>query len=137
VQQLWFATQRRPWSTLALVAADEPIAVGGLALALATVGRLTNTGEVDLLNSHGASLPEATAHLNALRLAQGRGARVVVATDPVVTHPGALPLILAADVVVLVLSLLHSRGEAAERALELIGRERVLGCALVSPEVAT
>lgn len=135
VQQIWFAAQRRPWFTLAVVAPDARDDVHALAAALVMVGRLTNTGEVDLLNAQGTGLGEVARHLESMSLAPSCGCRLVVATDPVISSPASLPLLRAADAVVLVLSLSRSHLAAAARTLDLIGRERVLGCALFNSGV--
>ena len=130
VQQLWFAAQQRPWSTLAIVAAHRRDGAFALAEALVSVGRLTDSGEVDLLNGQGGGLGDVAQQLAAMTAARARGAQMVVVTDPVVISPVALPLLRDADAVVLVLTLGRSQLSAAERTLDLIGRDRVIGCAL-------
>jgi hypothetical protein len=135
VQQLWFAAQQRPWSTLAIVAAHGRDGAFALAEALVAVGRLTDSGEVDLLNGQGGGLADVAHQLGAMAAVRARGAQMIVVTDPVVVSPVALPLLRAADAVVLVLTLGRSQLAAAERTLDLVGRERVIGCALFSPGV--
>jgi hypothetical protein len=97
VQQIWFACQRRPWLTLAVVGPEARDGALLLATALATVGRMTCTGEVDLLNVQGAQLAEVARHVEAMRHSAARAARLVIATDPVVESPLSLPILRAAD----------------------------------------
>jgi hypothetical protein len=135
VQELWFATQRRPWLTLAMLAPEATPGVCALATAFVAVGRLTHTGEVDMLSTQGAKLREVSWHLLAMTQAQQRGARLVVAADPVVTSPVALPLVRAADAALLVVTLGESGLAAAIRTIEVVGRERILGCVLLDARV--
>jgi hypothetical protein len=133
VQQIWFAAQQRPWTTLGIVAPDPRDGVYLLAAALVAVGRLTDTGEIDLLDAQSGGLGDVARHLATMTQVRTRGTRLVVVTDPVTVNPIALPLLRAADAVVLVLTLGRSRLAAAAQTVELIGRERVLGVALLNP----
>jgi len=58
---------------------------------------------------------------------------VIVAVESVVANPLVLPLVLAADAALLCIEKGKTRIEDARHTIELIGRERLLGSALLHP----
>jgi hypothetical protein len=57
-------------------------------------------------------------------------ARVIVAVPPVVVEPLALAVTYAADAVALYIRKGSTHRKAAARTIELVGRERIVGCVL-------
>ncbi len=59
-------------------------------------------------------------------------ARLIISVPPVITQPLSLAAAEEADVVIVTVRLRHSRLAELRRTIELIGRERISGCLLVS-----
>jgi len=58
-------------------------------------------------------------------------ARLIISIPPVLTEPLGLTATQESDAVVLAVRLNRSRMDEVRRTLQLVGRERVLGCFLV------
>ncbi|RKH39216.1 hypothetical protein D7Y23_36770, partial [Corallococcus sp. AB050B] len=56
-----------------------------------------------------------------------QGERVVVAIDSLITHPASLPLALAADTALLVVTLGETDFGSAQKTLQLVGEDRFAG----------
>lgn len=136
-QGLWFTLARMPWSSLVLVPADDGESAAGVAVALADVGRRLRGAPVTFLVMAGA-VDYASAARFVSAVARGepevqpasRAARVVVSVPPVVAHPLALAVTDAADAVALVVRKGVTHRREAARTVDLIGRDRLVGCVL-------
>jgi hypothetical protein len=124
-RDLCLATLRQEWSALIIVPADS----AGSALPLART--LAEIGGIDLISAVGVT-PDSAARVTQEMLAYHRG-RVVVALEAVVSNPAGLPIALAADVALLCVTLGRTEIAAARRTIEMIGRERFIGCVTFSP----
>jgi hypothetical protein len=153
LQELWFATRRRDWRTLAVVpAAPGSTSALAIAKALGEVGGFIRMSPVRVIDAEGLDLDriaglvmDLTANagssawsMNAPGSAPSQGwesaARkdaTIVALDPVVTNPLVLPVALAADAVVLCVEVGKTALAAARHTVELIGRERIIGSVLI------
>ncbi len=136
-QGLWFTLARSNWSSLVLVPADEGDSAAGVATALADVGRRLRTTPVTFLVMAGA-IDYASAGKFVMAVAgkdaqAGGGpptSRVIVAVPPVTVEPLALAVTYAADAVAICIRRGSTRRDAAARTIELVGRDRILGCVL-------
>jgi hypothetical protein len=134
LQRLWFATQARPWNSLAVL----PVAPGGPALevaqALHEVGSRASPVPLRLLDGRSVSLSTSAGlivNMTALQQAgPGRqGSRVVVVLHSVLAELAGIPVALAADAVLLCIELEKTTLEDARRTLALVGgAEKVIGC---------
>ena len=136
-QGLWFTLARNSWNSLVIVPADESDSTAGVVTALANVGRRLRNTPVTFLVMAG-SIDYASAGKFVSTVA-GRGAkggdeppssRVIVAVPPVLTEPLALAVTDAADAVALFVRKGGTRLDAANRTIQLVGRERIIGCVL-------
>ncbi|MGZ6124703.1 MAG: hypothetical protein ACXWLR_07070 [Myxococcales bacterium] len=135
MQQLWFSIQRLPWASLVILPADPETSAQEVAKALHDVGRLTMGERLRVLDARGVQLP-ATAPLildmsgaSPVRPAgTGWSERVLVLIDSVIARPSGIPVALAADAVVLCLTLGKTPVAAARETLKLIGAQRFVGC---------
>jgi hypothetical protein len=135
MQQLWFSIQRLPWSSLVLLPADPETSAHEVAKALQEVGRLTMGERLRMLDARGVQLP-ATAPLildmsgaSPLRPAGTEWSeRVLVLVESVISRPSGIPVALAADAVVLCLTLGKTPVASARETLKLIGEQRFVGC---------
>ena len=154
LQELWFASRRREWRTLAVVPAAPGNSALPIAKALGEVGGFIRMSPVHVINAEGLDLNRiaslvmdltAGASAPAWSLnppgtgpspgweSPGRQEAIIVALDPVVANPLVLPVALAADAVMLCVEVGKTTLTAAQHTVELIGRERVVGCVLIHP----
>lgn len=137
-QQLWFSIQRFDWSSLVLLPADPETSALELGQALHEVGRLTMGERLRLLDGRGIKLP-ATApmilDMSGATPVRSAGTewseRVLVVVDSVVSHPSSIPIALAADAVVLCLTLGKTPLATARETMKLVGAQRFIGCITV------
>lgn len=152
LQELWFATRRRPWRSLVVVPASPGRSALPIALALAEVGGVIRMSPVQLVDASGMDLNriavlamDITGEPAGSSWTSGSGGpsreigssryhderAMIVAIDSVLANPLAVPLALAADAVLLMVEYGATDLASAHHTLELIGRERVVGAVLV------
>jgi hypothetical protein len=136
-QSLWFTLIRSNWHSLVLVPADEGDSAAGIATALADVGRrLRKTPVTFLVMAGSIDYASAGKFVSAVAGSGGQASdgpptsRVIIAVPPVIVEPLALAVTDAADAVALYVRKGRSHSEAAARTIELVGRERFMGCVL-------
>jgi hypothetical protein len=127
LEELWLVLSVRPWRSLVLVPADPSGSTAQLARSLAAAGDALGDEPV---TAKAEGEPEPGA---ALALVDGgaRPGRAIVAIPPVVVQPRGVVLARRADAVVACVEQGRTRLADVRRTLELIGRERFLGCVLV------
>lgn len=126
-QRLWLATQRRPWTTLALIPVGEDIPVAQVSAALVAAGRQHLSGTIVACDETKVSLSTLESRRSAIVERARCAERVIVALPDVLQSPAALALAQAADAAILCVGLGSSAIDEAERIVEELGRERVLG----------
>jgi hypothetical protein len=140
-QALWFAVQGRPWWSLAVVPAGPDESALEVANALYDVGALVSGGPMRLLDARSVTLTSSASFIVNMtslvsppeeRRATGGDQRAVVVLASVIDEPAGIPIALAADAVVLTVTLGSTDIDAARRTVELVGAEHVLGCILLS-----
>ncbi len=128
LQRTCLAVLRGEWTTVALVATDPSAPVRPLADALADVSRAYRLRPLRIVDAAGAS-PAHVGHLqDELSASRAGEGRVAVVVDDLRKSPGGVPLAVQADAVVLVVRLGATALGDVEETVELVGRERVLGC---------
>lgn len=136
LQGLWFTLARFKWRSIVFVPSDVDGSTAGIATALADVGRRLRSSPVTFLVMAGSidyasagRFVTSVAGNGPLELADDEtpSSRVIVAVPPVIVEPLALAVIDAADAVVLCVRQGSTRLADASRAVELIGRERIIG----------
>ena len=138
-QSLWFTLARMPWRSLVVVPAGEGGSAAAVATALADVGRRLRSSPVTFLVMAGpidyASAGKIVASVarppDDVRQRRAPHGRVIVAIPPVVTEPLGIAVTDAADAVVLCIERGRTRSPSARRTIEMIGRDRIVGCVLV------
>ena len=138
LQQLWFAVQRFEWSSLVLLPADPATSAFELGRALHEVGRVAMGDRLRLLDARDIKLP-ATAPMildmsgaSPVRPAGTEWSeRVLVVVDSIVSLPSSIAIALAADAVVLCITLGKSPLATARETMKLIGPQRFIGCITV------
>ncbi len=146
LQELWFSLMRLSWRSLAFVPA-HPVAGGGqaaeLARRFAVVGRVFRGASLTFLDATSLELESAARISQQLQggssawsavgpqAAQQADTRTVVALDAVVTNALSIPVALATDGVVLVIEKDVTTRASAERTVQLIGRELIVGAVML------
>jgi hypothetical protein len=142
LQQLWFATQTRPWTSLAVLPASAGGPAFEVAQALYDVGSLASGVPLKLVDGRTVSLSTtASLIVNIMGLQQpsaGRpGGRVLVVLQSLLAEPAGIPVALAADAVLVCIELDKTTLEEAQRTVRLVGgTDKVIGCIDVRPRKA-
>jgi hypothetical protein len=160
LQELWFATRRREWKSLVVVPASPGSSGLHIAQALGEVGTAIRMSPVQVVNAEGMDLDRIAklvqdisggdkAEVKEAVWTSGSAARspggwdvpaagrappgraTIVALDAVADNPLILPLALAADAVLLCVEVGRTKLEDARHSVDLIGRDRLIGCALL------
>jgi hypothetical protein len=134
LQELWFASLRKPWHTLALVPAQSGRSILPLAHALAAMGRFHRGAHLKVVSAEGMGLSEiadfalgaAESHM------RNEGGRILV-LEPISVNPFGTAIALTADAAILCLEYGLSTLDGARQALDQIGRERFVGAAILQP----
>jgi hypothetical protein len=140
-QSLWFAVRSKPWASLAVLPAGPRESALAVANALYDVGALVSGGPMRLLDARAVNLTSSASFIvNMTSLVSGPGERrtggeqrVIVLLSSVIEQLAGIPVILAADAVLLTITLGKTTIDSARRTLELLGADRVIGCVLVPP----
>ncbi len=136
---LWFAVQTRPWASIAVLPAGPGESAKDVANALYDVGALASGGPMRMLDAREVTLTSsANVIVNMSSLVSAPGERrvggpqrVVVLLASVIDVMAGIPIAMAADAVVLTVTLGKTRLDDARRTLQLVGAQRVLGTILV------
>ena len=136
-QGLWFTLARSQWNSLVIVPADDGDSAAGIVTSLADVGRrLRNTPVTFLVMAGSIDYASAGRFVSAVTGKGGQDgdgpppSRVIVAVPSVIVEPLALAVTYAADAVALYIRKGSTHRKAAARTIELVGRERIVGCVL-------
>lgn len=132
LQQLWFALQRREWNSLVVLPSSPELSAEDFGRPLYEVARLALGSHVRLLDGRSISLPQ-TAPLILDMATAGERARTLVLLDSVISHPPGVPIALASDGVLLCVEMGKTRLASIAETLQLVGREKFLGCILHPP----
>ena len=139
IQELWFATLRRPWNSLVLVPTAPGSSALPLARALAQFGSFLRRRPIRVLNAEGMGLQEIAEltmelEFNEVSPDDANGpAPCVIVLEPISTNPLATAVALAADVVLLCVEYGSSHLDVARKTIEQIGPERFIGCVALKP----
>jgi hypothetical protein len=132
LHELWFASRRRDWKSLVVVPASPGRSALPIAQALGEVGGLIRMRPVQVVSAQGMDLPGIATLVMDMTLPPGTDRAIIVAIEAVVDNPLVLPVALSADAVLLCVQLGATEITAARHTIELIGRDRVIGCVLIS-----
>lgn len=144
LQQLWFSILKYDWSSLVVVPADELCSSQRIAESLAEMGTLHLGKPMTTLVTTGLDLTRTSELMTSTMVHEiartngdapkGRagppwlGRNLVIAVDPLAANPAGIAVALAADAAILCVRLGKTRLDVAQRTLDLIGRERFIGC---------
>jgi hypothetical protein len=127
LQQLWFATRRREWSSLAVIPIEPRSSARFVAEALAEVGELHRGAAVKLIDAEGATVAASSRIAVTLVKHVAAGGIGIALLDPVVQNQAGIPIALVSDAILLAVELGVAASASMQRTLELLGRDRVIG----------
>lgn len=128
-QQLWFGLRARTWSSLALVGIESADLAVDAATRLATVAERDERIAVDVVSALGMPF-EGTMGLARRCQSDAGAALTLIACESPARNVAAMPLLQAASGVVIVVSL-GARLDEVRRAVDLVGRDRVVATVTV------
>ncbi len=132
LQELWFATLRTPWRTLALVPAQSGLSIKPLAEALALMAQLHRGVALRIVSAEGMGLNEiAELTLSTQEPPSGDQPGQIIVLEPIAANPLGTAVALAVDSVLLCVEYGTADLDDARRTLDLIGRERFVGCVML------
>ena len=126
-QELWFELRNWGWRSLAVVPTAGGRSEFEVAEQLVVVGVSNTNQPMTLVSAEGVSILETDDAISRIRVAETRGDRVITVVDWLADNPAALPIVRAVNAVVLVVRLGESERSSIERAVSVIGRDRVIG----------
>lgn len=132
LQRTSLAVLRAEWSTLAVVSTDARTNALDVANDLVGCARAYRLGVMRVVNGCMSAATQVPRLLDTLRETQGTEVRTVVALDDPLSNPDRMPLLFAADAAVLLVRLGTTTVKSVEAAMDLVGRDRVVGCIIVS-----
>ncbi len=127
IQRLWSSVSRREWSSLVLVPVSPNCSAKAIAAGMLEIGQLFRP-RPKLFEGEGVQLPDGPKVAEAMKEYAAGGGTAIASVDPVVSSLAGIPVVLAADVAVLVVPLGEADLGSARSTIEIVGRERILGC---------
>jgi hypothetical protein len=131
LQRLWLATQRRQWRSLAVLAASAGVETLGIAELLAHIAWAYRGQPSCVFDLRDLGLRLADYQMREVRAQVDAGTRVLIALRSTAENPTAVPVARQADAVVLCIGIGETRFKSAERTINEVGRDRVLGSIIV------
>ena len=137
IQRLWFTLSKRPWTFLVIMPAHARGDATELARRLAEVGTQHRGTTVRCLLAVNVEVSE-TSHVIVEAIAQNplEGATIVAVDSPLL-NPASIPIALAADGVLLLVTLGETDISAAKQTVEAIGKDRFFGTVTLAPDLGT
>ncbi len=127
LRRLWFAALRREWSSLVVVPAHEGGSAIRVAEALVQTGAIHGSRPVRLIDARTVLVKDAARLVVEMTSCVAAGELAIVVVDSVIGSETGIPLLLAADVALLCVTLGESDFASARRTIEIVGAERFLG----------
>jgi hypothetical protein len=127
IQRLWFTLTQRAWWSLVVMPGDFRTNIGPLAETLTAAGCRARRLPVRLHDAQQLELPQAAKLIEEMVQPSTQHSGVIVAVGSPLTFPGAIPVALAADAVLLCVELGVTKMDSAQQTVDLLGRQRFLG----------
>ncbi|WP_223640498.1 hypothetical protein [Corallococcus sp. EGB] len=127
LSRLWFALDRRGWSYLVVVPAHPGAPALDAGQALMEAGSPYPEPPLRLVDATGIEPAGAPRMVLEVRRRVEQGERVIVVIDSLISHPASIPLAMAADTALLVVTLGETDFGSAQKTLSLVGEDRFAG----------
>jgi len=125
-QRAWLELEAMAWRSLALIPTDEGSSID-VVHGLATVAWQQRGHSVVVADIRTISLPALSAVRDELRHRIASGERVLIASRSLRENPVAATIAREADGVVLCIAMGKTRSKTVTRAIEEIGKNRIIG----------
>ena len=132
-QRIWFATRQQEWTSLALVPAAAGIDVRLAAELLATTGTHHGERQVEVLNATGVQLRDVQQTIDSIAAVTARGDWAIVPVDSIEENPATIAILRATSAALLLVHLGESLLGPAQKAIDMIGRDRIIGSVVLKP----
>lgn len=129
---MWLSLIRGDWSSMVVVPASAGASARAVTAALAEIAGLENTQRFKIIDAVGASVADGARLAHELAAAVASGTRTVAAVDSLVQSLGGVPLMMGADAALLVVELGVTDLDTVRTAIDIIGRDRILGTVALS-----
>ncbi len=123
---LWFAARRWKWSSLAIVPSSPKLSSFRVAQELSWVGSYHMPRSVQLFDARGITQDMSGLPLEMLSSAGRNDDTVIMATDSEFDNEAAIPMLLAADAILICVVLDASDFKTTRQTLDLLG-SKVIG----------
>ena len=131
-QRIWFSTRQQQWTSLALVPAAAGIDVGSAAAMLAATGCLHGERQVVIVDATGVQLGDVQHIIDSIAAATARGDWAIVPVDPIEENPATIAILRTTSAVILLVRLGESLLTPAQKAIDTIGRDRIIGSVVLN-----
>jgi hypothetical protein len=137
LQKMWLAVRSQEWRVLAVLAASKSVETYQIAELLAQLAWRYQGQPSSVCDLRDLSLRLVDYQLRELKSQVDAGTRILVSLRSIFENPTATPVARQADAVLLCISLGTTSFKSVEKTIAEVGRERVLGCFVVRPRVAS
>jgi hypothetical protein len=132
-QQQLLPCLKGTWNSLAVIPATPDVSASAIAAVLVEVSQLVRGREARLFSTEGLELSGVARVIVDMTHQVDGGGLAVVVVESVLVKQAGVPVALAADAALLVVTLGVTRVEEAQRTLELLGASRFIGAVTVEP----
>ncbi len=132
LQQLWFSVLKREWSSLVVLPANPGTSGLTIARELANIATMHRGSEVKVINAERAELRGSSRLIVEMTSVVRNGQMCIMAVDSVMENQAGIPLALAADAALLLVTLNETDLTNARRTVELVGAQRFVGSVVVT-----
>jgi hypothetical protein len=131
---MWFRLMRGPWPSIVVIPSDPSISASEVTAPLVQIAREEEFDPFLVLSGEGATPTSGARLAKELQASVAAGTRVVATVDSVMTNLGGVALIRDAAAVLLVIRLGESQFDSIHSTVDIVGRERVIGCLVLGDE---
>lgn len=130
-QHLWLAIQRRPWRSVAVLAAGPGVDTLELSNAVSKLAWRYSGEPSTVFDLRAVTLRLVDYQLREIAERVGAGERAVLALTSIAENPASVPLARGADCVIVCAAPGKTPLKSIQAAIQQVGRERVIGSLLV------
>ena len=131
LERLWRALLTTGWRCLIVIPADPSTSVDSVLGALQTVLKLERSHTIELVDGRGAGMGDGDRLARQVVDGGSSGRRVIAFIDPITQSLAGVPLVRAADSVLLIVQIDSPDVESLSSTLSIVGADRVIGAVAV------
>jgi hypothetical protein len=131
LQRLWRALLLTSWRCLVVIPATPSTSAAGVLGALRSVLTRETSSSLDVVDGSGASMSDGDRLARMVSESTSEGRRVIAFIDPITQSLAGVPLVRAADSVLLVVQLESPDVESLASTLSIVGTDRIVGSVAV------